>query len=76
MDYPNILARFLAPSFCEPQDIYWFVLIVVGFTGMDKEDLCPSQSCTKMEESALGSSEFPVTGGVQAKADDTFRLLD
>lgn len=29
-----------------------------------------------MEESALGSSEFPVTVGVYAKASDTFLLLD
>lgn len=50
--------------------------MVVGFTGMDKEELCPSQSCTEMDESALSSSELPITGGVQAKASDTFRLLD
>lgn len=38
----------------------WFVLMVVGFTGMNEEELCPSQSCPKMEESAFGGSEFPV----------------
>lgn len=27
-----------------------------------------------MEENALGGSEFPVTGGVQAKASDTFNM--
>ena len=29
-----------------------------------------------MEENALGGSEFPVTGGVQAKATDAFKMWD
>lgn len=40
----------------------WLVLMVGS--GMNMKELCCSQSCTKMEERVLSSSEFPVTGGI------------